>query len=173
MVGMKLLRSSSSNNKLRIYQSPLAERIFLVVGIIFFTSVLFFWLVIIEDAINEQPSLLWGAIGWVILYHISCICAWRSYMCLDMDASKLIIQEFPGWKRVEINLSNVKEITVTNDFPHGHEYIYTLNVISHYGQIRTFHSWSTKSLRRNKHRQKERLKAFVREANKRLMNRDS
>ena len=162
------LKKHCLNKKIIIYQMPLFERIMGLISAIVLTSIPVSCLVIGVEK-NAVVILLLA----MLMYSIYIVfCAFKTYICLDVSNKKIIIREFPGIKKQELPLDNLKELKISD----GTQYkdLFTID-INYVGYSKKINSWSTHPSCRlamfNVYvRQTKRLKKFILKCEKHLKN---
>lgn len=164
------LKKHCLNRKVIIYQMPLFERIMGIFSAIGLTLIPIVCLFIGVEKIFEMVILLLVMLMYSVFMFF---CAFKTYICLDVDNKKIIIREFPGIKKQELPLDNLKEIKISDDTQYKN--LFTLD-INYVGYSKKINSWSTHPSCRlamfNVYgRQTKRLKKFILKCEKYLKNR--
>lgn len=136
-MGGQNLKKHCSNKKIIIYQMPLFERIMGLISAIVLTSIPVICLFIGVEKTFAMVILLLV----MLMYSIFMVfCAFKTYICLDVSNKKIIIREFPGIKKQELPLDNLKELKISD----GTQYknLFTID-INYVGYSKKINSWST------------------------------
>lgn len=123
------------NKKIKIYQMPLFERIMLIFSAGFMTSIPIAVLILGSEVQLEMVILL-IAMSFFSVYMFFSV--FMTYICVDITKGKVIIREFPGFRKQELPLAGLKEIKISTE-----QYnIFTIDF--DYGSYsKKINSWST------------------------------
>lgn len=131
------LKKYCLNKKIIIYQMPLFERIIGLFSAIVLTSIPLICLFMGVEKIFAMVILLLV----MLLYSIFIFfCAFKTYICLDVDNNKIIIREFPGIKKQELPLDNLKELKISGGIQYKNLFTIDINYV---GYSKKINSWST------------------------------
>lgn len=164
---MNKSKMDCSAKKLRIYQLPLVDRIAMLFSAVCLTAVsvaaLFMGILKVEQSI----AILIVMLGYsTYIYFL----VFKMYICLDFLKNKLIIREFPGYKKKEIDIFYIKEIRFSDGMPERNKEWFTIDIICR-GFTERIASWGGSSLGgrlvmfNGYNRQKRRLHKFIKECN--------
>jgi len=159
MVGQNL-KKHCLNKKIIIYQMPLFERIIGLFSAIVLTSIPVICLFIGVEKTFTMVILLLVMLMYSFFVFF---CAFKIYICLDWNNKKIIIREFPGIKKQELPLDNLKEIKISEGIQYKNFFTIDINCV---GYSKKINSWSTHPSCRlaifNVYgRQTKRLKKFI------------
>lgn len=154
------LKKHCLNKKITIYQMPLFERIMGLFSAIVLTSIPLICIFIGVEKIFAIVILLLVMLMYSIFIFF---CAFKTYICLDVNNKKIIIREFPGIKKQELPLDNLKELKISDGTQYKNLFTIDINYI---GYSKKINSWSTHPSCRlaifNVYgRQTKRLKKFI------------
>ena len=133
---MKNLKNGFSN-RIIIYQMTLLDR---VVGM--WSALMFTALPIVGLLLGFENKI--GIIILLFAMVVYCIFMWfsvfKTYICLDVKNSKLIIRETPGLKKEELSLDAVTDIKISDGV--NTKKLFTID-INMGGYVKQIKSWST------------------------------
>jgi hypothetical protein len=163
---MKKLKKKFSN-KIIIYQMTLLDRILGMGSVLFFVGLPVVSLILGLEYKFEIAVFLLIMIVYSIFMYFN---VFKTYICLDIKNSKLIIRETPGLKSEEISLDSILDIKIF-DGVYTKEF-FTIN-INMQGYTKKIESWSVPPSSRiamfgRYKRQTKRLKKFCDECNRYL-----
>ncbi len=164
MDGNGLKNKSMNKTKVIIYQMPLLERIMGIFSAIFLTLIPIACLILGFERKLEMIILLLVMIAYCAYMYFL---VFKTYMCLDIKNKKLIIREFPGIKKRELSLENIKGIQISDDPQYKQSFTIDINYM---GYTEKIISWSAHPTCRLAlfgvyRRQTKRLKKFAKKCN--------
>ena len=152
------------SSRIRIYQMPMLERalgcftmmyeMFLAGGSI--------WLLIADEEI-EALSMIAVCFGMIFVCVFMFFSVFKTYLCLDLKSGFFIIREFPGIKKQELELRNIRTIRLIDNPKMSNRFEIS---IDYAGFIVTIRSWSEHpscrlAMFNMYNRQTKRLKSFI------------
>ena len=162
---MNKSKMECSAKKLKIYQLPLVTRIAMLFSAACLTAVTVVALFMGFLKIWQSIAILIVMLGYsTYIYFL----VFKMYICLDFGKNKLIIREFPGCKRKEIDIFYIKEIRFSDGMPERNKKWFTIDIVCR-GFTERIASWSGYSFGGRLvmfnvyNRQKRRLLKFIKE----------
>ncbi len=138
MAGKNLRKFYSNENRLIIYQSPLADRLMGMQSIIMFIFISFIGFI---KSTEGKTILFFGFLLTLILGFVMFFVLFKSYICCDFKKNKLIIRHYPGFKKEEINLECVKGIYIIDLDNDKNKDLFSIDIVCS-NHVKKILSWS-------------------------------